>query len=1303
MPKINVLNIAPGDNQTILIDKINYNFDQILTAGGGPQGPQGIRGATGAIGPQGIQGPVGPQGQKGARWYVQSAAPAFGTVVHSPWGEPELGDYWLADSNDPNPYGIYVYNDNGTGTLNWEYSGVFFNNSSLFTAFDNTNADVDRVILHDDINAPNYSLVISDYAVTTGDIDYTYDELPYTQFGINSEKAKLKIATDHTTRTLSLLSFGRANMDNANANSSQYSRTVNPRFEWKNLSVGTDYDIKFNVPNSNYDIELTGPGKVFYSKASYVNLEGTAQVNITGPNVSIRRNGAGNLFNNYGTGDYYAEGNKIRYKPDYSTSTGNFIIGSDVTTPGTKGLVVSSIGSASGSGNSLVFKADATASNKYYGRVIAEKQSSATPLAGIGFAVDLVDNSNNTRIDFSVSSVSKGLDINRLTLDSDGNLQFKFGSLTGTSKNAKIYMQTAGTSDPGANLSVSAGDAVSGIAQGGTIEINGGLGGLNPSTTSGDVIINPGNTVKGNSNPNAGAIYLHNNFPLKGNNTGVAIGINTSTDVNASLVISDVNPNMGVDILQIKTQQQRSTNDYFFGFDSDGYVSRGLPYNPNLYDANSGTGYQLSADPTNLDYYIEGDWGSTLTLQTRGDATTTGWDPSLYLTVLRSRFTRIGDTVQVDFVAKINITSPLPTGYPASDGVMYIAGLPYKPDFDRGAGIVYDYNIPVMPRFSVKAANIVQSATSTVAQSQIPAGTIIAWAGPTATKPNGWAVCDGTKYNKVAAASGPGYPDLFAAIGSTYNVPLTPTTQFCVPDYRGKFLRGLGSVGGISTTQASAALGAVQQDSLKSHTHTIDGGGDAYIDDVYPGNLKGRQNQDNRMVSYTTSATGDVETRPVNQSVNYLIYLGKSTDVQSTTVTTTNIPQMDLGAAFVYENSSETRLYLYNDGGTFNLDNFPANGGGTSYLSGSFSYFTQDSTTYAIPGCTTPTWISVEFLTSNQLKFKWRNGFGSPTTFIIEASLNNTNWITLHNNLPPTSPGVVIVPTPAGYPNTTGDLKTYFRITQNCASGPGAGSATYTYQATSCVAPTFVRLDGLSSSTASLVWTSGTGVTDTTAVLVDYSIDGGTTWSNNPGGFGGTQPVASTSPYTLVGLQSGWKVRIHQICSNNNQPVYAVQTWQFTPPATLPINQYIYRAGPAGNRGTVGGYANQWFLTVNLTDTDPATFTPGIFTAFPDPAVALCPYDVSYITGTYRRADNSIGTWQVVTSVLTGGLNTTIALNGTQAKFYMKDPTNSAQILTSAQTAANPQFTITPSSTPTIFCSSGAQPVQLYLNDALGT
>ena len=51
-----------------LVDKINYNFDQIVANGGGPTGAtgaQGASGATGATGAQGAQGPAGPQGVAG--------------------------------------------------------------------------------------------------------------------------------------------------------------------------------------------------------------------------------------------------------------------------------------------------------------------------------------------------------------------------------------------------------------------------------------------------------------------------------------------------------------------------------------------------------------------------------------------------------------------------------------------------------------------------------------------------------------------------------------------------------------------------------------------------------------------------------------------------------------------------------------------------------------------------------------------------------------------------------------------------------------------------------------------------------------------------------------------------------------------------------------------------------------------------------------------------------------------------------------------------------------------------------------
>jgi len=65
---INIKEIFEGDSSNQQIDKINYNFDQILANGGGPSGPTGAQGTPGSIGStgaQGAQGPIGPQGIAG--------------------------------------------------------------------------------------------------------------------------------------------------------------------------------------------------------------------------------------------------------------------------------------------------------------------------------------------------------------------------------------------------------------------------------------------------------------------------------------------------------------------------------------------------------------------------------------------------------------------------------------------------------------------------------------------------------------------------------------------------------------------------------------------------------------------------------------------------------------------------------------------------------------------------------------------------------------------------------------------------------------------------------------------------------------------------------------------------------------------------------------------------------------------------------------------------------------------------------------------------------------------------------------
>ena len=59
---INLKQIRTLDTDNIKLDKINYNFDQLVANGGGPKGPIG---SVGSLGPQGFQGTRGTQGDRG--------------------------------------------------------------------------------------------------------------------------------------------------------------------------------------------------------------------------------------------------------------------------------------------------------------------------------------------------------------------------------------------------------------------------------------------------------------------------------------------------------------------------------------------------------------------------------------------------------------------------------------------------------------------------------------------------------------------------------------------------------------------------------------------------------------------------------------------------------------------------------------------------------------------------------------------------------------------------------------------------------------------------------------------------------------------------------------------------------------------------------------------------------------------------------------------------------------------------------------------------------------------------------------
>jgi hypothetical protein len=162
-----------------------------------------------------------------------------------------------------------------------------------------------------------------------------------------------------------------------------------------------------------------------------------------------------------------------------------------------------------------------------------------------------------------------------------------------------------------------------------------------------------------------------------------------------------------------------------------------------------------------------------------------------------------------------------------------------------------------------------------------PPGIVAAYAGD--ALPTGWLWCNGDTLSRSGS-----YEALFRVIGDKYGQGDGKTT-FQLPDYRGKFLRGLDrdGAGGRSKVdadriEANKGLGSPQDDEIKSHFHEAhrakvselasghpeweeyegmrDIRGNAAWDTGGPGGGKTR-----------TADSGGTETRPKNIAVNWII------------------------------------------------------------------------------------------------------------------------------------------------------------------------------------------------------------------------------------------------------------------------------------------------------------------------------------------------------------------------------------------------------------------------------------------------
>lgn len=163
-----------------------------------------------------------------------------------------------------------------------------------------------------------------------------------------------------------------------------------------------------------------------------------------------------------------------------------------------------------------------------------------------------------------------------------------------------------------------------------------------------------------------------------------------------------------------------------------------------------------------------------------------------------------------------------------------------------------------------------------VSSSLIPAGVVFTFAGNTA--PSSYLICDGSAVSRTT------YAALFNAIGIAHGQGDGSTT-FNLPDYRGRFLRGVDGSSSNDPDRASRtamntggntgnAVGSIQADLTRSHTHNMTrrvkwGQGNAS-----PRGFAGQDGNAEDATFTTDSDTGGNiknETRPLNAYVNYII------------------------------------------------------------------------------------------------------------------------------------------------------------------------------------------------------------------------------------------------------------------------------------------------------------------------------------------------------------------------------------------------------------------------------------------------
>jgi hypothetical protein len=292
MPDLKLLRIEDGDSQKVFVDKINSNFSNILSFGGGPYGRIGKKGPQGDQGTLGPAGSYGDPGQRGNIWTVGGTS-----YPSSPFND----DFWIDVFNFNK---VYQY-ENGS----WLDYGLNLSAQDLFRIYG------PLVTASSGVSNRNGYFITSQipesYTVVLSDNNFDSSPSGNSVYTFNPQYSKMVLSVNSNIETRKLLEFTKADYQ---IDPAFYSKT--PRFLWATGATADrgQYGLKFES-YGGFSLDIQNAALNLESNTSSIRLNSTGfNINLNSTNPLTMTSAGGNIvFDFSSTGTALFSASNIKY------------------------------------------------------------------------------------------------------------------------------------------------------------------------------------------------------------------------------------------------------------------------------------------------------------------------------------------------------------------------------------------------------------------------------------------------------------------------------------------------------------------------------------------------------------------------------------------------------------------------------------------------------------------------------------------------------------------------------------------------------------------------------------------------------------------------------------------------------------------------------------------------------------------------------------------------------------------------------------------------------------------------------